>query len=76
MSYKGKHLFPSIKQEYQCRCIQVTEQNRKQVELLLQGKIIDTPGHTADLSVTVPYPAFCGAVVPAVPVARYCKHFF
>ncbi|MCI9201392.1 MAG: MBL fold metallo-hydrolase [Lachnospiraceae bacterium] len=45
---KGKHLFPSIKQEYQCRCIQVTEQNRKQVELLLQGKIIDTPGHTAD----------------------------
>ena len=45
---KGKHLFPSIKQEYQCRCIQVTEQNRKQVELLLQGKIIDTPGHTSD----------------------------
>ncbi len=45
---KGKHLFPSIKQEYQYRCIQVTEQNRKQVELLLQGKIIDTPGHTAD----------------------------
>ncbi len=45
---KGRHLFPAIKQEYQCRCIQVTEQNRKQVELLLQGKIIDTPGHTAD----------------------------
>ncbi len=45
---KGRHLFPSIKQEYQCRCIQVTGQNRKQVELLLQGKIIDTPGHTAD----------------------------
>lgn len=45
---KGKHLFPPIKQEYSCRCIQVTEQNRKQVELLLQGKIIDTPGHTAD----------------------------
>ncbi len=45
---KGKHLFPTIKQEYQCRCIQVTEQNRKQVELSLQGKIIDTPGHTAD----------------------------
>lgn len=45
---KGKHLFPPITQEYSCRCIQVTEQNRKQVELLLQGKIIDTPGHTAD----------------------------
>lgn len=45
---KGKHLFPPIKQEYSCRCIQVTKQNRKQMELLLQGKIIDTPGHTAD----------------------------
>ncbi len=45
---KGRHLFPPIKQEYQCRCIQVTEQNRKQMELLLQGKIIDTPGHTVD----------------------------
>ena len=45
---RGRHLFPAIKQEYQCRCIQVTGQNRKQVELSLQGKIIDTPGHTAD----------------------------
>ena len=26
----------------------MTEQNRKQMELLLQGKIIDTSGHTAD----------------------------
>ena len=26
---KGKHLFPPIKQEYQCRCIRVTEQNRR-----------------------------------------------
>lgn len=45
---KGKHLFPPIKQEYYCRCIQVTELNRKQIELSLQGKIIDTPGHTTD----------------------------
>ena len=45
---KGKHLFPKLKQEYQYRCIQISDQNRTQVELLLQGKIIDTPGHTAD----------------------------
>lgn len=45
---KGRHLFPKLRQEYQCRCIQVSEQNRSQVELLLQGKIIDTPGHTID----------------------------
>lgn len=45
---KGGHLFPKLRQEYQCRCIQVSERNRKQVEFLLQGKIIDTPGHTAD----------------------------
>ena len=34
---------------------------------------IDNP---AALSVIAPYPAFCGAVVPAVPAARYCKHSF
>lgn len=45
---RGRHLFPKLRQEYQCRCIQVTEQNRTQVEFLLQGKIIDTPGHTVD----------------------------
>ena len=45
---KGRHLFPELRQEYQCRCIQVNEQNRTQVEFLLQGKIIDTPGHTVD----------------------------
>lgn len=45
---KGKHLFPKLRQEYQCRCVQVSEQNRRQVEFLLQGKIIDTPGHTVD----------------------------
>ena len=45
---KGKHLFPPLRQEYQCRCIQVSEQNREQMGLLLQGKIINTPGHTAD----------------------------
>lgn len=45
---KGKHLFPKLRQEYQSRCIQVSEQNRAQVELFLQGRIIDTPGHTSD----------------------------
>lgn len=45
---KGNHLFPKLRQEYQCRCIQVSEQNRRQMGLLLQGKIIDTPGHTVD----------------------------
>ncbi len=31
---KGRHLFPELRQEYQCRCIQVNEQNRTQVEFL------------------------------------------
>lgn len=45
---KGRHLFPELRREHQRRCIQVNEQNRTQVEFLLQGKIIDTPGHTVD----------------------------
>lgn len=45
---KGKHLFPKLRQEYQCRCIQVSEQNRGKIGALLQGEIIDTPGHTVD----------------------------
>ena len=32
--------------------------------------------YPAALFVIAPYPAPCGAVVPAVPAARYCKHSF
>ncbi len=45
---KGEHLFPKLKKEFECRCIQVTDDNRKEIGSLLCGEIIDTPGHTAD----------------------------
>ncbi len=40
------------------------------------GGFETTDFKTAALSVTAPYPAPCGAAVPAVPAARYCKRSF
>lgn len=45
---KGQHRFPSLNQDFTDRCILVTEENRSEVERILCGKIIDTPGHTKD----------------------------
>lgn len=45
---KGEHLFPKLNTEYKNRCIQVTDNNRKKIELLLHGRVIETPGHTSD----------------------------
>ena len=40
------------------------------------GGFETTDFKTAALSITVPYPASCGAAVSAVPGARYCKRSF
>lgn len=45
---KGEHLFPKLNAKYKNRCIQVTDDNRENIESFLHGKVIDTPGHTSD----------------------------
>lgn len=45
---KGEHTYPKLKKEFESRCIQITDDNRQEIGLLLSGQIIDTPGHTAD----------------------------
>ncbi|AJP10204.1 MBL fold metallo-hydrolase [Clostridioides difficile] len=45
---KGEHSFSPLKQEFEKRCILVSDKNRKEIEKELNGKIIDTPGHTDD----------------------------
>lgn len=45
---KGQHRFPPLNQDFTDRCILITEENRSEVERILCGKIIDTPGHTND----------------------------
>lgn len=45
---KGQHRFPSLNPGFMDKCILITEENRSEVERILCGKIIDTPGHTED----------------------------
>lgn len=45
---KGKHLFPKLDKDNESRIIEVTNNNKEELESILQGKIIDTPGHTTD----------------------------
>ena len=45
---KGEHRFPPFNPDLIDRCIFVTEENRKEIEKRLGGKIMETPGHTAD----------------------------
>ena len=45
---RGKHLFPKLEKENENRIIEVTNLNKNELEEILKGKIIDTPGHTKD----------------------------
>lgn len=45
---KGRHRFPSLNPDFTDRCILIEKENRSEVERILCGKIIDTPGHTED----------------------------
>ncbi len=58
---KAEHLFPAIEDEFDERFIEITEENQKELEELLQGKILFTPGHTSDsISLQCGNVIFCG----------------
>ena len=58
---KAEHRFPVIEDKYDDRFIEIAESNMTELEKILQGKIIFTPGHTADsISLKVEDIVFCG----------------
>ena len=58
---KAEHRFPVIEDKYDSRFIEITETNKEELEEILQGKILFTPGHTADsISLKVENVIFCG----------------
>ena len=58
---KGKHLFPKLDERNIKRMIKIDDSNRKQLEAILGGKIIYTPGHTNDsVSLKIGKFVFCG----------------
>ena len=60
-STNGKHLFPAINETYANRLISITKDNITEIERILSGKILFTPGHTTDsISLRVKNLIFCG----------------
>ncbi len=58
---KAEHRFPAIDDKYNGRFVEITETNKEELEKILQGKILLTPGHTADsISLKVGNAIFCG----------------
>lgn len=58
---KGKHLFPAIDKQNIDRFIEISPQNLTNVEDILQGRILFTPGHTSDsISLKIGNIIFCG----------------
>lgn len=58
---KGDHFFPLIDKENINRVIKISSQNITNVENILQGKILFTPGHTSDsISLKIGNIIFCG----------------
>ena len=58
---KAAHRFPPIEDRYHDRLIWVTEDNKCELEALLAGEILWTPGHTADsISLKRGSILFCG----------------
>ena len=68
-STNGKHLFPAINETYANRLISITKDNITEIERILSGKILFTPGHTTDsISLRVKNLIFCGdAAMNGVP---------
>lgn len=69
---KGRHLFPAIEKQYFDRFIEITPQNRRSIEAALEGRVLFTPGHTADsISLRVGDIIFCGdAAMNGIPSAH------
>lgn len=58
---KAEHRFPPIEDCYNDRFIEITEENKSELEALLEGEILFTPGHTADsISLKLNDMIFCG----------------
>ena len=58
---KAEHRFPVIDDTYNDRFITITEMNKAELEKILQGEILFTPGHTADsISLKIKNIIFCG----------------
>lgn len=58
---KGEHRFPAIEDKYNSRFMEITDENKGEIEKHLGGKILFTPGHTSDsISLQVDDVVFCG----------------
>lgn len=61
LSGNGEHRFPALDETYRNRFIEITRWNITELEKLLSGKILFTPGHTEDsISLKVNNLIFCG----------------
>lgn len=69
---KAEHRFPIVEKKYYDRLITITPSNKEQLEGLLQGKIIETPGHTSDsISLKIGDVVFCGdAAMNGLPSSK------
>ena len=69
---KSKHRFPPIEDRYNDRFIEITEENKRDLEGLLEGEILSTPGHTADsISLKLGDIIFCGdAAMNGLPSSK------
>ena len=58
---KGEHLFPVLDRQYIGRLMEISSQNLRDIEHILQGEILFTPGHTSDsVSLKIGHKIFCG----------------
>ena len=68
----GDHRYPKLSEEHLTKIITLNESNLAQIENDLNGKILFTPGHTADsISLVVDGNLFCGdAAMDGIPSSR------
>ena len=69
---KAEHRFPPIENCYDDRLIVITDENKCEVETLLEGEILSTPGHTSDsISLKRGNIIFCGdAAMNGLPSSK------
>jgi glyoxylase-like metal-dependent hydrolase (beta-lactamase superfamily II) len=69
---KAEHRFPPIEDCYNDRFIEITEVNKSELESLLEGEILFTPGHTSDsISLKMNDMIFCGdAAMNGLPSSK------
>ena len=69
---KSEHRFPPIEERYNDRFIEITMENKSELEALLEGEILFTPGHTSDsISLKLGDIIFCGdAAMNGLPSSK------